>query len=416
LASRDRDREKTVEGVSAMGRRGKEVFDDLLRSSIELARNKPRFLVRSFEKGGEKAQFGRDCLVNIIAAGDILIHDTTRKFAAQSDGSFDFKSNFKYVQPILSQGDLVIGNLENPLAGVERRLSGYPNFNAPQELATDLKQSGFSTVLIANNHSMDRSWSGLETTISTVEAANLDYVGAYKDPEDKKRRLISVYNGIKIAILAYTYGLNGYPGPKVGEEWRLGLIDRALIFSDLKSVREEGVDFVIISLHFGNEYERKPNKEQIKLVQELLKGDPENGLAGPELILGHHPHVVQPFVQIDNGANSSGQAVMYSLGNFMTSQPYPYTNLGVILEGQLRLTSDGQKFVGPFTLIPTLCYKGLRDGQGFYQVIPMAQAVNDPAKFGLTSTEGVTIAKALDEMNKHLVSMEPDPEKWPSLK
>jgi poly-gamma-glutamate synthesis protein (capsule biosynthesis protein) len=348
-----------------------------------------------------------------MAVGDILIHDTMRNYSLQKDGSYDFRPNFRYVSPLFAKADLVIGNLENPLAGADKRLSGYPNFNAPQELAGNLKEVGFTTVLISNNHSMDRGWPGLETTIETVRRAGLDYAGAYRDTGDKKRRLISVYNGIKIALLAYTYGLNGYPGPKEGEEWRLGLIDRGLIWSDLKSVQDEGVDFIILSLHFGSEYQRKPNAEQLRLVGELLAGDPEKGISGPDLILGHHPHVAQPFVQIEGG--QKGQAVMYSLGNFMTSQPYPYTNIGLILEGRLALDAGGRKRLGPFTLIPTLCHKGLRDGKKSYAVLPLARAVADPESYGLTKAAGQGLAKSLDEINAHLVSMEPDSSKWPAL-
>ncbi|MDR0622386.1 MAG: CapA family protein [Deltaproteobacteria bacterium] len=359
---------------------------------------------------------GKSCTVKFAAVGDILIHDTMRKYSLKDDGSYDFKPNLRYVQPLLAKSDLVIGNLENPLAGAEKRLTGYPNFNAPQELAADLKEIGFTTVLISNNHSMDRGWPGLETTIETVERAGLDYAGGYSDPEDKRRRLISVYNGVKIALLAYTYGLNGYPGPKSGEEWRLGVIDRQLIWNDMRSVQEEGADFIIVSLHFGNEYQRKPNAEQLKLVGELLAGDPTNGLAGADLILGHHPHVVQPFVQVDNGPGLPGQAVIYSLGNFMTSQPFAYTYLGLILEGELTVTPDGQKILGPFTLIPTYCHKGVKDGKRVYRVIPLALAANDPQSYDLTPAMGANLAKTLKEMNAHLVSMEPDSSKWPNFK
>jgi poly-gamma-glutamate synthesis protein (capsule biosynthesis protein) len=348
--------------------------------------------------------------------GDILIHDTTRSYSLQPDGSYDFKPNFAYARPILSQGDLVIGNLENPLAGKELRFSGYPNFNAPQELAVDLKDSGFTTVTVANNHSLDRGWAGLETTLKTVRAAGLDYVGAYLDPDDKKRQQIYIYNGLKVGILAYTYGLNGRSGPKKGEEWRLGVIDRETIWNDLKAVREEGVDFLIVILHFGEEYQRKPNQAQTSLVSELLVGDPQGGLDGPDLILGHHPHVVQPFVQVLAAQGSTSQAVMYSLGNFMTSQNYPYTNLGLILEGKLSISFDGRKIMGPFSLIPTYCHKGTKDGKRYYKVIPLAQAARDPKSYGLTDSHHKQLAAYLEEMNRHLVSMEPDPDKRPFLK
>ncbi|MDR0356552.1 MAG: CapA family protein [Deltaproteobacteria bacterium] len=353
--------------------------------------------------------FGRDCTVKVTAVGDILIHDTVRRYASVTDGkgktTYDFRPNLQYVKPILEKGDLVLANLENPLAGDDRKLSGYPMFNAPQQLAADLKSVGFTTMLLTNNHSMDRGWSGLESTINAVKEAGLEYVGAYLSEEDKKNRLISVYNGVRIGLLAYTYGLNGFPGPKPGEEYKLGLIDKEMILADLRLVREMGADFVILSLHFGNEYERKPNRHQTSLVAELLAGDPETGLVGPDLILGHHPHVVQPFVMTEESRDSPAQAVMYSLGNFMSGQPFPYTYIGLILEGELTLTADGRRKVGPFNFTPTWCFRGTAGGKNYHRVIPMEAGAADPAAFGLTASQGRKMAESFEEMRKHVLSM-----------
>jgi poly-gamma-glutamate synthesis protein (capsule biosynthesis protein) len=353
---------------------------------------------------------GKECSVKVIAVGDVLIHGSLRNYAHQDDGTYDFSDNFEYVRSIFSQGDLVIANLENPLAGDDRGLTGYPLFNAPQKLATDLKEAGFTTVLLANNHSLDKSWNGLVATVETVNEAGLEYSGAYTDEDDKSRRLVSVFNGIKIGLLSYTYGLNGFAGPKKGEEYRLSLINLDLIFSDLRLAREQGADFVIVSLHFGSEYPRKPHKEQTKLVEAILNGLPEEGLAGPDLILGHHPHVVQPFYQRSGFPGTPGQAVLFSLGNFMSGQPFPYTYIGLIFEAELTIKADGTRVMGPFKFTPTYCYrKPNGKTRGFTKVIPLQIAAQSPESVGLTKSDGDRLKKLYEEMEKHIWSMTPTP-------
>ncbi|MDR2442762.1 MAG: CapA family protein [Deltaproteobacteria bacterium] len=347
---------------------------------------------------------GKRCSLKLIAVGDVLIHDSLRRSAA-TDAGYDFQPPFEHVAGLLKQADLVIANLENPLAGADRKFSGYPNFNAPDELASGLRKAGFTAVTVANNHSLDRGWSGLERTLKTVDAAGLKYIGAYASPDDKLSRLVSVHNGIKVALLAYTYGLNGRAPPKAGEEWRLGVIDLDLIFRDMAQARDQGADFVILSLHFGNEYQRKPSSEQKELVSKLLAGGRAPGQAGPDLILGHHPHVVQPLIYLAGKGGRPSQAVIYSLGNFITSQPFPYTDLGLILDVQLSIEADGRRTIGPFRLIPTYCQKGADKKGRFFRVIPLELAAKRPQDYGIGNESAKKLAKQFFEMARHLTSM-----------
>ncbi|MDR1487977.1 MAG: CapA family protein [Deltaproteobacteria bacterium] len=351
-----------------------------------------------------------------MAVGDILIHTTVREAASQEGGAFDFSPFFEYVDPILSQGDLVFGNLENPVAGADRGFSGYPAFNAPDELVDSLKKSGFTTLSVANNHSLDRGWKGLASTLEILSRYSLDYSGAYLSEDDKAQRLYSIYNGVGIAVLAYTYGLNGPVKPPIDDPYRLQFIDAEQIFQDIAFARDNGADFVIVSLHYGDEYKRLPNAAQKKLVNALFQGAPDTQNTRADLILGHHPHVVEPFaalkdglvlqpLSIDNLEVSAEQAVMFSLGNFLSGQTKAYTHLGLIFDCLLTVHPDGEKTISDVRLIPTYCYSSYREGKRYIRVLPLALAVEDPQKFGLTESEHSAMTTQLEELSNHLTSM-----------
>ncbi|MDR1546526.1 MAG: CapA family protein [Deltaproteobacteria bacterium] len=345
---------------------------------------------------------GRDvCTVRLMAVGDVLIHEPLRLAAARPEGGYDFRPFFSFLAPLFRQADLVVANLEVPLAGADRGFSGYPSFNAPTELAADLKASGVTTLLLANNHSLDRGWTGLEATRAAVEAAGLDYAGAYADPQDKARRLVSVNNGLLVALLNYSYGFNGRAGPDPSESWKLGFIDEEAIFADLAQARAQGADFAVVALHFGQEYRLKPDAAQIELAEKLLAGRPEEGLLGADLILGAHPHVVQPFAAFNRDGRR--QAVVYSLGNFVSNQTAEHTFIGLLFDALLTVTPDGRRTVDQVKLIPTWCRRSLVNGRRRYAVVPLAEAVAAPETYGLASREAEVMAKRLQALEARLI-------------
>ncbi|MDR1577085.1 MAG: CapA family protein [Deltaproteobacteria bacterium] len=354
---------------------------------------------------------GQKRSLRLLATGDILTHTSLRVAASLKDGGFDFIPFFEHVTDLFHQGDLVIGNLETPLAGAERGYSGYPQFNAPEELAASLKAVGFTTLVLANNHALDRGWSGLAATINNVQKAGLDYAGAYVDPADKARRLISVYNGILVGVLAYSYGFNGSPGPNKEEDWRLGFIENEGALEDIFEARRRGADFVIVNLHFGQEYQRQPNQSQKDLVGRILEGDPERGLMGADIVLGHHPHMVQPYLV--GARRDQDQLVVFSLGNFISNQSKPYTNLGLILDCLLSIDEAGRKAIEAINLIPTACHTLVVDRRKTFRVFPLAMAVDSPSSLSfLSKNELKKMAKHQAEMERHLLSlMEPKPKK-----
>ncbi len=339
-----------------------------------------------------------------MAAGDILIHAPLRAAAVRPDGGYDFTPFFEYVSPLFKQAGLVMGNLENPLAGAKSGYTGYPSFNAPGELAANLKSAGFTTLTLANNHALDRNWSGLLHTIATVGNAGLAYMGAYAGPEDKARRLVRDIGGVRVGLLAYTYGVNGPARPPAGEEWRLGFIDRAAIAADMEQARRQGAEWIVVTLHFGEEYRRAPSAEQRGLARDLFA-------AGADLVIGHHPHVVQPFAR--GTGPDANKAVIYSLGNFCSNQHFPYTDIGVILDCTLTVNPDGSKALDDVRLIPTLCHRRTdAGGRRTYRVLPLAEAVKNPAAYGLSAAEAAGMRGKLDEMTAHLAG----PDSRPAVK
>jgi poly-gamma-glutamate synthesis protein (capsule biosynthesis protein) len=329
--------------------------------------------------------------LRLIAVGDIMAHLPVTQSARQPDGSYDFRPHLKYVRPIFQDYDLALGNLETPLAGGAP--SGYPMFNAPDDLADSLKWAGFSALTLANNHSLDRGWPGLARTAEQVRARGFHYVGAYLSAADRAEpRLVSA-GGVRAGLLGYTYGVNGplsYPG---GETWRLNVIDRELILADMAALKGAGADFIVINLHFGHEYHRTPHKTQIALVEALFQG-------GADLIIGHHPHVVQPGI-LRPGPEGGG--AVFSLGNFLSNQRDRYTDQGLMVGATLGFDRLGRKTLGTITLRQTRCLRRVINGRPTYRVLPVHEALANPPAYALTEAEAAVLSRDRLAMSKHLV-------------
>lgn len=265
----------------------------------------------------------------IGAVGDILIHDWLYEDAFTGSG-YDFKPMFQYVKDEMRNADLLLANQETVLGGVELGLSSYPTFNSPQEVGDALIGSGVDIVSTANNHTLDRGERAILNAIAYYERAGLPYVGHFKSESDRHTLRILSANGISFAFLAYTYGTNGIPVPE-GKPYLVNLIDLEAMKREIKRARERA-DVVVMSLHWGNEYQRFPSEEQKKIARELAE-------SGADIIFGHHPHVLQPFEWI----KTKGRKVFvaYSLGNFLSGQMWDYKDIGGIVKIQVTKTVDG---------------------------------------------------------------------------
>ncbi len=267
----------------------------------------------------------------LAAIGDILIHSSLYKDAQKADGSYDFRYQFELVKPYLVKPDLAIANQETMIGGVEVGLSDYPMFNSPYEVGDALKDAGIDVVSIANNHSLDAGERGIRSAIKHWNELGIPYVGANESQADQDRIRVVEKNDIKFAILAYTYGTNGIPLPE-GKEYLVNLIDPEKMKAAVRKAKEMA-DVVILNLHAGNEYQRLPSEEQKALVKEMTK-------EGVDIVLGHHPHVLQPVEWIDNG-DGRKSFVIYSLGNFISGQDEIYREIGGILELEVEKVTKG---------------------------------------------------------------------------
>ncbi|WP_430788698.1 CapA family protein [Virgibacillus flavescens] len=306
--------------------------------------------------------------ITISAIGDLLIHQTVYQDAFNGT-QYNFNPMFDAVQPFLEESTITIANQETMIGGVELGLSTYPSFNTPQEMGEALKDSGIDVVTIANNHTLDKGEAGIQSAISHWESINMMYTGAYKNKQDKQKiRVLQTDQNISVAFLAYTYGTNGISVPR-GKEYLVNRIDKRRIAADIKRAKEQS-DVIVLSLHFGTQYERMPNQEQKDLVQ--FAAD-----QGVQVVIGHHPHVLQP-VDYVKGKNGNKTFVAYSLGNFLSGQDEFYRRIGGMVKFTVRKTEtkeepDKIEIVSPKFLPTFVDYESETD----FEVIPMYQLTND---------------------------------------
>ncbi len=335
--------------------------------------------------------------VTLMAVGDIMVHQEQLD-AAWNDKSksYDFYPFFQKVEPLLKQADLVVGNLETTLSGKEAKFTGYPMFNSPESLATTLKQVGFTAVTTANNHSMDRREAGVLKTIEHVEQAGLLHTGTFRSAEERDMPLMLEKNGIKLGIAAYSYGTNGIPVPE-GKPYLINLIDQNLIRKDIAAAKTMGADLVAVALHFGVEYQRQPNDQQRKIVDQVFD-------AGADLIIGHHPHVVQPYEWRElpqaDGSIRKG-LVIYSLGNFVSAQRGDYKDVGAILKVVIKKGENGNAVLEEADVIPTYVLLTRPGGKRHYVIYPLAetlQAYKEKKEPQLTEANYQFMEKLLKEM------------------
>lgn len=279
----------------------------------------------------------KDTTISLCVVGDIMCHNTQYNDAYNSStDTYDFSHVFSNIADKLQSADLTIGNLETTFAGSERGYSSYPTFNTPDALAVNLRAIGFDVLSTANNHSLDKGFSGLSRTLDVLDENGISHMGTYASEEDRNEILVKDVNGVKIAMLSYTYGTNGIPVPS-GKEFCINLIDKDKIKSHLDKAKALEVDLITVNMHWGAEYRLKPTTEQEDLADFLFKN-------GVDLIFGSHPHVLEPMekrtITLEDGTEKE-VFLIYSLGNFVSGQTKQYTNLSVILDLEITKHAEG---------------------------------------------------------------------------
>ncbi len=265
------------------------------------------------------AAYGQDTTkINFLFVGDVMQHDSQIRAAFNPDsGAYDYSACFQFVKPVIQSADIAIANLEVTLAGPPYK--GYPQFSAPDELAIGLKDAGFDVLVTANNHSLDRRKKGIERTIDVLDSLDIHHTGTFKDSVSRASSypLIIEKNGFQFSLLNYTYGTNGIPITKPNI---VNLIDTIQIKTDLAMARQQNTDAIIVFMHWGAEYQDKPNRSQKKIAEICF----ENGAS---LVIGSHPHVLQPM----EWRKEKNQLVAYSLGNFVSGQQSRFRDGGGML-------------------------------------------------------------------------------------
>lgn len=331
--------------------------------------------------------------VDIISLGNLIIHQSQIDGAKQ-ENSYDFSPSFQYIKKMILDSDISMGILEGALAGCEP--SGYPFFNSPDEVVDALKDTGIDIINYANNHIYDYEDVGLQRTIDVTKEKGLDVLGV-KSTEEEKNYLVKEVNGIKIGFLAYVFETSMINGHKTINSNILSTYSENLIntfnYNDLESfykkieneisaMKSEGVEFIITSMHWGEEYNTYIEASQNEIAKRLNK-------LGVDIILGGHPHVIQPYEIMRNESGHS-TFVIYSQGNSLSNQSEQEIGVAESEDGiMIKFTlekKDGNVSLKEYKIIPTWVYKEEKvNGTYYHKIIPVEEALADPKKYGISS-------------------------------
>lgn len=356
--------------------------------------------------------------IKLSFVGDIMGHDNQIRAALGDEkrwnkaavNEFNYETCFRYVKPIFEEADLMIGNLELTLSN-KGRYKGYPMFRTPDIFAAYLKDAGFDFLTTCNNHSNDGFLYGVNHTIDVLDSLELMHTGTFKNQAERD----SLYPFIvekevdgttfRLAFLNYTYGTNGLDtrAPAV-----VNLIDKYQIFKDLEAAKKLAPDMIIAIMHWGKEYKLDEHKKQVELTNLLW----ENGV---DVVIGAHPHVIEP-IKTDTIWNADSTdyrdvLVAYSLGNFISNQYRPNTDIGLIFELELEKNSVTNKtkianhdYILAWRYIQGRYEENLEEGFDWtYAVLPVTAFEDNPKQyFDMTEQQVTAMQNVTQHMRKHL--------------
>lgn len=245
----------------------------------------------------------------IVMGGDLLWHNTVWA-SAQADGGgrYDFGPMFAGVAPVFDRADLALCHEEVPFAAQGQEPQNFPVFAAPPEVAEWIGDFGFDGCTTASNHSLDQGYDGLVRTAELLRREGVAHIGTFRSRAERKRPVVLRTDaGVRIGVVAGTFGTNGFPLP-AGREWSVSLWDAPNLLAQARAARAAGADIVVVHLHGGDEYDHLPNAAQVALVDRLTRSE------DVDLVLGEHAHVVQPITRVN------GTWVVYGMGNMVAQQ------------------------------------------------------------------------------------------------
>ena len=339
--------------------------------------------------------------------GDVIIHNALLDSAKVSGNKYNFDYIYPYFKSYVSASDYAVTNLETTLGGSD--YTGYPVFNTPDSLLDSMTDAGFDMLLTANNHANDTGFKGMSRTAKVLNERKIDFIGTVENESDK-RYLVKAVNGIRLGMICYTYegkprsegkkALNGYMNSKSAaiintfnsrnlDEFYSELEER------LKAMKAEGAEATIVFIHWGEEYQLDPNGSQKKIAQKLCD-------MGVDVIVGGHPHVVQPMALLTSGTDAAHKTVcIYSMGNSVSNQRKNYMKLstghtedGVFISFTFSKYSDGSVILTDVDVLPTWVNMYFTKSRQIFEIIPLDKSVSDWGQAFSLDKAGVKDANA----------------------
>lgn len=312
--------------------------------------------------------------IRLVMVGDILLHTPLAESGKKPEGGYDFSAVFANLKEEIQAADLALVNQEVIIGGAELGVSGYPSFNAPYELGDALMDAGFNVVLHATNHALDKGKQGILNCLSFWQENYPDtpVLGIHDSRESQQEIYVYEQQGIRIAILNYTYGTNGIPLPE-DMPYGVDLLEKNRVAEDLKRARELA-DFVVVCPHWGKEYVLEQTKNQENWAKILVEN-------GADLILGTHPHVIEP-IELITSENGNQALVYYSLGNFVnwtsgTGAGVSNRMVGGMAQVTIGLDENGDAVITEYGVLPVVCH--LEKGFGGVTVYPLSEYTEELA-------------------------------------
>ncbi|MBQ7431602.1 MAG: CapA family protein [Butyrivibrio sp.] len=327
--------------------------------------------ITSFAKAGKSM----DKEITIVMVGDILLHTPVEEAAIDDAGNYNFDFIFEDTKKDIASADIAIVNQEVIIGGEELGVSGYPAFNAPTEIGDALVKAGFDVVCHGTNHALDKGKKGILNTLDYWEENHpeITILGINDSKEDQENITIIEQDGIKIALLNYTYGTNGISLPK-GMPYAVDMLDKDKVISDLKYA-EENADFTIVCPHWGTEYELGTDSSQKKWAKIFRE-------YGADLVIGTHPHVIEPIEMMEDGktgySNNHGNGdmlVYYSLGNFVNwtsgkGKGVANRMVGGMAQISIGLDKNGEVVIKDYGVEALVCH--VKSGDRNIRVCPLS--------------------------------------------
>ncbi len=312
--------------------------------------------------------------VKLVMVGDILLHTPLAESGKSPEGGYDFSAVFANLREEIEAADVALVNQEVIIGGAELGVSGYPSFNAPYELGDALAETGFDVVLHATNHALDKRKQGILNCLSfwRENYPDMAVLGIHDSQESQQDIYVYEQQGIRIAVLNYTYGTNGVPLPE-DMPYAVDMLQKDRVAADLKRAQELA-DFVIVCPHWGKEYVLEQTKDQ----ENWAKLFAENGA---DLVLGTHPHVIEPIEQVAS-ANGNQALVYYSLGNFVnwtsgTGAGVSNRMVGGLAQVTVSLNESGDTVIKEYGVLPVVCH--VEKGFGGVTVYPLSEYTEELA-------------------------------------